>query len=245
MARRSYPSYFGGFPFIRYDCPNENGDHTYGMHGPITRTLIRGYVSHGCTRMEGSDAQRIFELIHLHPSTPVTIQREPEIDAAGNVVDLETEVALFAPGEAIPYGESVDDPPPYDDTGTDERGCSDDRLEPGEIENGFVHLDGPGETEGLLLCSRDEEDRFTIDLEAGADVFVEIDGFNPVVSNLDLRAMAPDGGLLSSSRNTVEPEETLSFTAPTDGTYSIEIYRGADLVADAQTNGYTLRVDVQ
>ena len=101
-ARRWSPSYFGGFPFIRLTIENSRGANTYGIHGPITSELIRGYVSHGCMRMRGEDAVRVFYLIRNHPSTPVTIQQEVEIDDAGNPVDVGTYAVV----------ETSDEPPP-------------------------------------------------------------------------------------------------------------------------------------
>ena len=95
IAHRRDPEYFGGFPFVRLDISNENGYHTYGMHGPISRAsdgaweLRRGYVSHGCIRMRPADVQRIFELTRGHPPTPVLIQQSPELDAKGQPLDVE------------------------------------------------------------------------------------------------------------------------------------------------------------
>lgn len=107
VARRTNPEYFGGFPFYRLTAVNSNGANTYGLHGPITENLIRGYVSHGCVRMAGEDIVDLFWMVRDHADTPVTIQKEIERDAAGNRVDLGTEVVLWAPGEAIRYGASV------------------------------------------------------------------------------------------------------------------------------------------
>ena len=47
VQRRTVPDYFGGFPFLRLTARNSDGANTYALHGPITPTLIRGYVSHG------------------------------------------------------------------------------------------------------------------------------------------------------------------------------------------------------
>jgi len=104
---RFEPAYFGGLPFLRLTVLNHNGYATYGLHGPITSTLRRGYVSHGCMRMKADDIVRLFYLVRDHADTPVTIQKEVEIDAAGASVDVGMTPALFAIGEAIPFGESV------------------------------------------------------------------------------------------------------------------------------------------
>lgn len=107
VARRTIPEYFGGFPFLRITARNRNGYNTYGLHGPITEELIRGYVSHGCVRMASDDVIRLFWMVKQHPSVPVTIQREVERDAAGNAVDVGTTPELWAPDATITYGASV------------------------------------------------------------------------------------------------------------------------------------------
>jgi hypothetical protein len=83
------------------------GANTYALHGPITATLIRGFVSHGCVRMRPADVIRIFWIMKKHPSAPVTIQREVEKDANGKRVDVGMTPALYPVGAPIPYGASV------------------------------------------------------------------------------------------------------------------------------------------
>ncbi|MBA3395287.1 MAG: L,D-transpeptidase [Deltaproteobacteria bacterium] len=107
VPRRTVPDYFGGFPFLRLTAQNRDGANTYGLHGPITETLIRGYVSHGCVRMAADDIIRLFWMVKPHTHVPVTIQREVERDAAGAKVDVGTRPRLWAPGQAITYGASV------------------------------------------------------------------------------------------------------------------------------------------
>jgi hypothetical protein len=107
IPRRTSPSYFAGLPFLRIDARNSRGENTYGLHGPITETLIRDYVSHGCVRMEREDIIDLYYLVNAHALTPVTLQREPELDAAGALVDVDTSPALFPEGTAMPYGASV------------------------------------------------------------------------------------------------------------------------------------------
>jgi hypothetical protein len=106
-ARRTVPEYFGGFPFLRLTARNSAGSNTYGLHGPIEATLTRGYVSHGCVRMASNDIIRLFWMVKHHPSIPVTIQREVELDAKGNKVDVGTKPTLYAPGAQIQFGASV------------------------------------------------------------------------------------------------------------------------------------------
>ena len=101
------PDYFEGYPFLRLTVRNSNGYNTYGLHGPITNPLRRGYVSHGCMRMAKPDIVELFFMVKDHPSTPVTIQQEVELDAAGNPVDVGSDVELWAPEDRIAYGASV------------------------------------------------------------------------------------------------------------------------------------------
>lgn len=107
VARRTNPVYFAGFPFLRLTAENSNGANTYALHGPITETLVRDYVSHGCVRMESGDVIRLFWLVNQFASTPVTIQREIEVDAVGDPVDVGTTPALWGKDLPIAYGESV------------------------------------------------------------------------------------------------------------------------------------------
>jgi hypothetical protein len=108
--RRTSPEYFAGLPFLRLTARNTEGANTYALHGPITRTLTRGYVSHGCIRMAAQDVINLFWMVKKSAAagnTPVTIQQEVEIDAAGKAVDVGKTATLFAKGATIPYGASV------------------------------------------------------------------------------------------------------------------------------------------
>lgn len=107
VSRRTIPEYFDGLPFLRIDAKNHEGANTYALHGPITSTLIRGYVSHGCVRMARNDIIRLYWLVKQFPQVPVTIQREVEKDAAGKRVDVGMKPKLWAVGEPIQFGASV------------------------------------------------------------------------------------------------------------------------------------------
>lgn len=129
IPRRYAPDYFGGFPFLRLTVENSSGQHTYGFHGPISYScpggasscdledrqwfLKRDFVSHGCMRMESQDIVDMFYSIASHPSVPVTIIPDAELDAAGNVVDLDTDVTLWDVGASIAYGDCGVRPDPY------------------------------------------------------------------------------------------------------------------------------------
>lgn len=107
MASRYYPSYYDGLPFLRLTTLNSRGLATYGMHGPVTSSLIRGYVSSGCMRMAPEDIIELFWAVRNHPSTPVSIQREWIYDAIGQRVDVGSEVILWEPDEEVSYGASI------------------------------------------------------------------------------------------------------------------------------------------
>ena len=81
---------FAGLPFMSWSG-------NYAIHGPIDNfrapnggTLRRGYVSHGCVRMEAADILEIYARIHTVAKTPVHVQREPERLPDGSVVDIAT-----------------------------------------------------------------------------------------------------------------------------------------------------------
>lgn len=231
IARRWTPAHFGGFPFIRLTAENSRGQNTYGLHGPITRVLNRGYVSHGCMRMEGEDVVRLFYLIRNHASTPVTIQRETELDAAGNVVDIDTEITLWEVGEEIDYGASVGDAPPRDDTGTDSDGCADDRLESDDD----VPVE-PQSYRGLILCKGDT-DRYLVELPAGQRLSAHIH-FVHQISDLDLRVFGPDGEIAGQAAGTSD-DETVELESEAGGNYVIEVF----MYGDGESNGYSLDVE--
>lgn len=79
---------FAGLPFIRWSGP-------YGLHGPIDKywqanggELRRGFVSHGCARMQGADVMELFARIRAKDNVKIHVQREPERRADGTRVDV-------------------------------------------------------------------------------------------------------------------------------------------------------------
>ncbi len=79
---------FAGLPFVRWWG-------NYGFHGPVTDynepdggNLKRGYVSHGCFRMEAADILELYARLLGVAETPVHIQREPERGPSGRKVDV-------------------------------------------------------------------------------------------------------------------------------------------------------------
>ena len=107
MAARWEPAKYGGLPFLRLTATNPSGEHVYGLHGPADEPVRRGYVSRGCVRLAEDDILELYDLVRDHPSTPVTIQLEVEVDAAGQAVDVGMTPVLWPPGVELPFGASV------------------------------------------------------------------------------------------------------------------------------------------
>lgn len=150
--RRYNPTYFGGFPFLRLTATNYKGYNTYGMHGPITEELIRGFVSHGCMRMRGEDIVELFYMVKSHPSTPVKIQTEKRyhLDDEGNPL-------LNEEGEPIVVDVTPVDEDPVARYREQLHACEDDAYVDDELIEAGVYE--------LQIC--DEMDSLLINVEAG------------------------------------------------------------------------------
>ncbi len=81
---------FAGLPFMSFFG-------AYAIHGPIDNfrapnggNLRRGYVSHGCFRMEAADVLEVYARIKGVAKVPVHVQREPERTPERTKVDLAT-----------------------------------------------------------------------------------------------------------------------------------------------------------
>lgn len=79
---------FAGLPFMSWSG-------NFAIHGPIDNyraanggNLRRGYVSHGCVRMEAADVLEVYARLHTIKTVPVHVQRAPERLANGSKVDL-------------------------------------------------------------------------------------------------------------------------------------------------------------
>jgi L,D-transpeptidase catalytic domain len=79
---------FAGLPFLSWSGP-------YGIHGPIDNfratnggSLRRGYVSHGCIRMEAADILAVYARIKGVAQVPVHVQRAPERTADGSRIEI-------------------------------------------------------------------------------------------------------------------------------------------------------------
>ena len=73
--QRSAPWFHRGYPFVRLDRQTgwrgKRPLRPYGIHGPITPTLIWGPVSAGCVRMRPADLRRFFTLSRRYPNAKV------------------------------------------------------------------------------------------------------------------------------------------------------------------------------
>jgi hypothetical protein len=76
---------FAGLPFMSFSG-------SYAIHGPIDNfrapsggNLRRGFVSHGCVRMESKDVLEVYGRVKHHAQVPVWVQREPERTATERV----------------------------------------------------------------------------------------------------------------------------------------------------------------
>ncbi len=85
--------YFAGLPFIRF-AGNPLGA-AYGIHGPIDQypndeggSLRRGYVSHGCIRMEAQGIKEVWARIQ-GVQAEVLVQQPVERRADGSSVDVD------------------------------------------------------------------------------------------------------------------------------------------------------------
>jgi hypothetical protein len=92
MKSRTSPAIFQGDPFLRITAQNHRGEYVYGLHGPVVlpddtpAPADEDYPSKGCVRLDAADIRQLFDLVRHHPSTPVTIQEEIEVDADGNAI---------------------------------------------------------------------------------------------------------------------------------------------------------------
>lgn len=79
LPSRSLPAFYGGLPYLRLDRRRVRGVgkvvRPFGIHGPVSPTLIWGLVSRGCIRMRPADIRRLYKVAARHPSMPVTFVR--------------------------------------------------------------------------------------------------------------------------------------------------------------------------
>jgi hypothetical protein len=82
---------FAGLPFLRLEGAPSLG---YAIHGPVDSYTIpsggklsRGFVSHGCIRMEAADVSEVYARC-LGRKVPVRLQKSVERRADGNAVEV-------------------------------------------------------------------------------------------------------------------------------------------------------------
>jgi len=76
LPRRRLPAFHRGLPFLRLDRRRARGKvRPFGIHGPVSPTLIWGRVSRGCIRMRPADIRLLYGVAVRHPSMPVTFIR--------------------------------------------------------------------------------------------------------------------------------------------------------------------------
>lgn len=82
LPRRRLPAFHRGLPFLRLDRRKlqRSGQtiHPFGLHGPVTPTLIWGQVSRGCVRMRPAHIRQLYGVAARHPSMTVTFIRGPD-----------------------------------------------------------------------------------------------------------------------------------------------------------------------
>lgn len=81
LPARWLPAFHRGHPFLRLEARGRvrsRREHPFGIHGPVTPTLIWGQVSGGCIRMRANDARELYRFAARHPGMPVRIIRGPD-----------------------------------------------------------------------------------------------------------------------------------------------------------------------
>ncbi|MGK0359516.1 MAG: hypothetical protein ACI9U2_001818, partial [Bradymonadia bacterium] len=150
------PAYFDGLPFMRITAQNSRGYQTYGFHGPITDTLRRGYVSHGCMRMQAEDIVELFTIMRQHPGAPVSIRAEKAFTPEGDLIDV-------TPADLDPVA------------AWRETACAESASGQGEVLPEGAHSD-------QILCDGSAE--YTVEVERGDRVQVLIEGSAPITAQL-------------------------------------------------------------
>jgi len=115
--------------------------------------------------------------------------------------------------------------------------ASGDRLEPNDGRERATSLEGGGSYDGLSIHTRDDQDYFAVDVDAGAIVEVETT-FSHAGGDLDVRLVDESGSTLAGSIS-VSDDEAFTHAVETDGTYYVVVYG----YSGAQ-NDYDISVDV-
>jgi len=82
LPHRQKPAFHRGLPFLRLDIPRRHQGEAvqpFGIHGPVTPSLIWGQVSAGCIRMREADIRELFAYAQMHPGLSVRVIRGPDV----------------------------------------------------------------------------------------------------------------------------------------------------------------------
>jgi hypothetical protein len=93
LAARHLPAFHRGLPFLRLDrrsgAPSASrlptpdselaGESLFGIHGPVTPTLIWGRVSAGCIRMQPQHLRWLYRFAVRHPALQVRVLPGPDL----------------------------------------------------------------------------------------------------------------------------------------------------------------------
>ena len=99
IPSRKLPAFHRGLPNLRLDLRGEKKvqrrpSFPFGLHGPVTPTLIWGRASRGCVRMSARGIRALYKFAAKHPAMPVTIIPGPDQLPGGGVASPDT----VAPG---------------------------------------------------------------------------------------------------------------------------------------------------
>lgn len=83
LPKRNEPAFHRGLPFLRLDAPIKTPHgpgrrSLWGIHGPVTPTLVWGRVSAGCVRLQPEALAEVYRVALRHPRMPVTFLRGPD-----------------------------------------------------------------------------------------------------------------------------------------------------------------------
>ena len=74
LPSRKLPAFHRGLPFIRLDL-RRGSERPFGLHGPVSPTLIWGHVSRGCVRMRPAHIRLLYQVAARHPGMTVKFIR--------------------------------------------------------------------------------------------------------------------------------------------------------------------------
>jgi hypothetical protein len=84
LPSRREPAFHRGLPFLRLEIRRRGRrdprrqERPFGIHGPVTPTLIWGTVTAGCIRMRPGHIRDLYRFAVRHPGMPVRVIRGPD-----------------------------------------------------------------------------------------------------------------------------------------------------------------------